>query len=224
MSDREALQVALDIFRSPALVRKVKSQPLPKRVLPIIRIAAGEAIEEHLSDSTHGWKETDIRSAAVFFLQQILFDKNADDFRILGLTSDASLAEVKDHKRALMKWLHPDRNNNKWENALLQRLLEASKNVMATFDSPEEENRNSVSTVATKKSQLQPVRRRHRHASGTQRVKKTLYLKAHIYSFLRYMGFAFAIFAGFVLANIFFEITSANFMIEVVRNTIAWVN
>lgn len=190
MSSRDALQLALEIFRSPVQVRSVQKSPLPKEVLQVIRIAAGDKLDENALAKSFGWKESEVRAAAVFFLQQILFEKNSSPARILGLSPDANLEDLKNHKRALLKWLHPDRNANKWENVLLQRVITASNSVANTLER-NEDSRTSERMNAEKPPVLsRPKRRQHpRKSIGVKRFQKSIALRVHLLSFLKRASF-----------------------------------
>jgi curved DNA-binding protein CbpA len=66
-----------------------------------------------------------IRAAAVFYIQQVLWADDADCYRILGASADASPARLAEHFRWLMKWLHPDRRQSDVKPALAARVLKA---------------------------------------------------------------------------------------------------
>ncbi len=189
MIERDALQIALELFRSPLQVRSIQRLPLPKGVLQVIRIAAGDELDGNVAEVTFGWKESEVRAAAVFFLQQILFEKRADPFRLLGLSPDANLEDLKHHKRALLKWLHPDRNVNKWESVLLQRVVDASNRVTISL----QENSSNITTepIATFKTpDLNKLKRRRlAHRGGdVQKYRKSIELRGHFFSFLKRTG------------------------------------
>ena len=131
MPERLALHVAMDIFHRPAAVRDYLKAPLPQDVLTVIRIAAGGDIEPDKFGPDQKRRASDIREASVFFVQQILFHPQADAYRLLGLRPGADFKQVQDHKRMLLKWLHPDRNPNKWEQVLFQRVVNAAAEIEA---------------------------------------------------------------------------------------------
>lgn len=125
MQPRNALDIALQLYRQPALAHKVRRDGLPPRVLSVIKIAAGSE-EEIETPSEHTPEELqEMREAAIFFLQNCLFQSGDDSHRVLGVRPDAAIGEMLLHKRWLLKWLHPDVNRNKWESAYLQRVLTA---------------------------------------------------------------------------------------------------
>ena len=55
------------------------------------------------------------------------FDKRSDPYRVLGLAQGASMEDVRENKRLLLKWLHPDRNPRPAEWAHLARVIEAAE-------------------------------------------------------------------------------------------------
>jgi hypothetical protein len=226
MAEREALQVALDMFRSPSLVRRVKTQPLPKNVLHVIRIAAGESLDVGDNEISSGWDEMEVRAAAVFFLQQVLFDKNADIYRVLGLTSDASFVEVKDHKRSLLKWLHPDRNANKWESVLLPRLLKASDTLLASFGSTASESVGVIVPAGVQPHNALQTRRRSPNFKNSKipRARKHLYLKAHLLSFAKRVCLVIGALTIIVLSfELFTKSENSKHVLEIARDVLIWI-
>src|SRR5262249_22574886 len=49
-----------------------------------------------------------VRQAAGFFIEQILFAPDADSYRVLGASPQASSAELRRNIGFLLRWLHPD--------------------------------------------------------------------------------------------------------------------
>jgi hypothetical protein len=225
MSNRNALQIALEIFRSPIQVRTAQRLPLPGGVLQVIRIASGEALDEKARELTFGWDESDVRAAAVFFLQQILFERDSDPFRLLGLAFDANMDDLKNHKRALLKWLHPDRNANKWESVLLQRVLKANAGVAATVGQAEPNGLQNVSGIV-KSPKTFKVQQRSRTHGGIEarRYRKAVNLRAHLQSFVKRMGLLFAAIAiSLLLFQVFARRENFQQIVVFFQNTFTWI-
>lgn len=116
-----SLELALATFREPARLGELRDRPLPE-VLDVIKAAAGEsATIEAAAEQLDASADT-IREAAVFFLQQLLFAPNSDAYRVLGAGNDASQDRLRENYRWLMKWLHPDRNQDGWEVVYADRV------------------------------------------------------------------------------------------------------
>jgi curved DNA-binding protein CbpA len=49
-----------------------------------------------------------VQRAAEFFIEQILFAPNADSYRVLGASPQASAADLRQNLGLLLRWLHPD--------------------------------------------------------------------------------------------------------------------
>jgi len=126
MERRLAIDIALDMVRRPMLTKAVQRAPLPEGVLEVIRIAADSETEVASTSQTSNRPPKEVREAAIFFLEQILFQPTADDYRTLGLRSGAGLQELQEHRRWLLKWLHPDRNHNSWESQFFKRVIRAA--------------------------------------------------------------------------------------------------
>jgi hypothetical protein len=108
MSEKMALETAIDLKLSPSLVRWVRLEPLPDGVVTLLRIAAGDDEVERNAAEAMGRSRELVRSAAAFFIEQILFAPDADSYRVLGATPQASASELRQHVGLLMRWVHPD--------------------------------------------------------------------------------------------------------------------
>jgi hypothetical protein len=133
MSNAEAIELALKVYQRPARARSLRRQDFPAGILSLIKIAASTEDEVEPLIGDRAAPDLPVRDAAVFYLQQILMHAGNDDYRQLGLKRGASLQDLKDHKRLLLKWLHPDRNRNAWENVLFQRVAAAAKRLEAAM-------------------------------------------------------------------------------------------
>ncbi len=128
----EAIEVALEAYRKPQAVRGVKRAPLPPGMLTLIKLAAASPEEAAQLVTEETARDFPVKEAAIFYLQQQLTGAE-DDYRQLALMPGAGLQEVKDHKRGLLKWLHPDRNRNSWESGLFQRVATAADRLEAAL-------------------------------------------------------------------------------------------
>lgn len=124
-----AIDVVVTVFRQPTTFAAPKHGMLPTGMLDIIKAAAGD--EETLSVFSEQKKLSpdQIKQASQFYLQKLLTTAGADNHRKLGLDYDATSLQVKDHKRWLLKWLHPDRNPSKWETQLFVEVGKAAAQV-----------------------------------------------------------------------------------------------
>jgi hypothetical protein len=108
MNHGTALGVAIDLLRMPSRVRFVRGAPLPVGVPDLLRIAAGD--EEAIREATAfvGRPRDLIREAVRFFIEQILLSPDADSYRVLGATPEATSPELRRNMALLLRWLHPD--------------------------------------------------------------------------------------------------------------------
>jgi hypothetical protein len=180
MGGRRALDVALDIFHRPMTVRDYVNTPLPADVLAVIRIAAGGDIEIGRLNAENDSRARDIRDACVFYVQQILFHPRADAYRMLGLTSAALPKQVQDHKRLLLKWLHPDRNPNKWEQALFQRVIKAA--IEIEHAGPVVEGQEHFQSRPRSSDHK---KRRTKHVMALERIPLKRHWRARVYRYLK---------------------------------------
>jgi hypothetical protein len=98
-----AAELALAVYRSPArhadLLRGNAS--LPSGVTPLLRIAGGTAPEELDTGLAALAPVEELRKAALFFIEQVLFQRDASHYRLLGLNQSAAPEQVKEHHRLL---------------------------------------------------------------------------------------------------------------------------
>jgi hypothetical protein len=128
VSRRQAIDIAMDALAKPEIASFLAAGPLPKGTKVLLRIVADgewrDAATAHVY-KTHS-PET-VRSASAAFLAEVLFARQTDPYRALGLPAGAPLQDVREHKRLLLKWLHPDRNPDAREQGYLAKVLAAAE-------------------------------------------------------------------------------------------------
>ena len=121
-----ALRNAVTLYRQPVQARSLERQALPEGIAQLLRIAAeGEATAAQFSAGA-GSTPSELHAATIFYLQTIVFHHSASDPRLLALSIPIDKARLKEHKRLILKWLHPDRNHNSWESKLFLRVQAAA--------------------------------------------------------------------------------------------------
>jgi hypothetical protein len=170
MSDKMALRVAIDLLHVPSQVRLVRSEPLPRGVPVLLRIAAGDdTAEREAADSTVRSRDV-VRHAAAFFIEQILFAPETDSYRVLGSAPQATAVELRSNAALLLKWLHPDRDPHGERSIFVSRVTEAWNNLKtperrAAYDelrrsSSERKSRNKAMRRGNRKKFIAALRRR----------------------------------------------------------------
>jgi hypothetical protein len=127
LRSRPAIEIALDLQAMPSLAKTIRKRPLPPEVTALLRVAAGSPELAREFADKYRCSEDRIREACVFFLQQAALFPGADNYRMLGLDAGAPAPQVREHRRWLLMWLHPDRNQDKWESALFEKVVAAAK-------------------------------------------------------------------------------------------------
>jgi hypothetical protein len=170
MADKMALRVAIDLLHVPSQVRLLRSEPLPRGVPVLLRIAAGDdAAEREAADVTVRSRDV-VRRAAAFFIEQILFAPDADSYRVLGSAPQASASELRGNAALLLKWLHPDRDPDGERAIFVSRVTEAWNNLKtperrAAYDelrrsTSERKSRNKAARRGNRKKFIAALRRR----------------------------------------------------------------
>ena len=90
-----ALRAAVELLHLPSRVALIRAGPLPEDVPVLLRIAAGDVEATNQAAASEGRSREMIREAALFFLEQVLFHADADSYRVLGATREASHLELR---------------------------------------------------------------------------------------------------------------------------------
>jgi hypothetical protein len=123
----EAVEKAIRLHRGLLRPSAALRGALPRGMLDLIKLASGNddtwiGLSGQISSTRAVTEE-----AANCYLALLLSQQKLTDRQVLMLTPDASAADLREHKRALLKWLHPDRNTNKWQSAFFDRVSQAAK-------------------------------------------------------------------------------------------------
>jgi hypothetical protein len=174
MSDKVAVRLAIDLLHVPSQVRLARSEPLPRGVTLLLRIAAGDHDAEREAAGLTGRSHDVVRRAATFFIEQILFAPEADSYRVLGAAPQANAAELRGNAALLLKWLHPDRDPHGERSIFVSRVTQAWNDLKtpdrrAAYDeqrrsSSERKSRNKAARRGNRKKLIAALRRRQ--ASG----------------------------------------------------------
>ena len=117
-----ALEVALALMRLPSMRVPLRLQPLPAGVEQVIVLAAGASAPLQAAAERRGEAPAELLEAARFYIREVMLFHGADAYRVLGVSSSASEAQIKLHHRHLQHWLHPDRRGNDWESVFATRI------------------------------------------------------------------------------------------------------
>jgi hypothetical protein len=179
MDDATALRVAIDLMRIPSRVRIARLEPLPSGVHMLLRVAAGEEAAASAAVASTSRSRDVIQKAAGFFIEQILLCPDADSYRVLGATPEATTSDVRRNMALLMRWLHPDLDPEGKRSMFASRVTLAW-NDLKTVERRATYDRGRISLPA-KASRTKSTRRSggkrlsHRRAHGQRTV-------SHIYA------------------------------------------
>jgi curved DNA-binding protein CbpA len=121
----ELLALALAYYRDPLSYPQLPKASLPAGIEMLFKLAAGCSAQEY--GRLLGVHPDELRKAAEFFVQQMLFARNASHYRVLGLDSGATVEQIREHHRLLMRLFHPDhgRVRETWSDGYARRVNEA---------------------------------------------------------------------------------------------------
>jgi hypothetical protein len=121
-ADPDALRAAIDLLHLPSRVRALRAARLPRGVPLLLGIVAGDRDAVRDAARLLDRSEDVVRRAATFFVEQILFDPDADSYRVLGASADATNEELRRNMALLMRWLHPDMDRGNERSRLVSRV------------------------------------------------------------------------------------------------------
>lgn len=128
VSRRPAIDLALDAAAKPGVISFLSAGPLPEGLKCLLRIVAEAEWRDASTEHAYMRHSAEtVRAASAAFLSEVLFARPADPYRVLGLPPGAPLGDVREHKRLLLKWLHPDRNPEAREQEYLSRVIKAAE-------------------------------------------------------------------------------------------------
>lgn len=159
---RSAIDIAIEALNKPQVASLLTVGPLPEGMETLLRIVADGEWRDGATEHVYRKHSAEtVRAASAAFLSIVLFAKPSEHYRVLGLPSNASSEEVRENKRLLLKWLHPDRNPRRREQEYLSKVVEAADAI---------ENRRVTETALPGKAP-QANRRGQSPAQGTTRSK-----------------------------------------------------
>ncbi|MDG4561590.1 MAG: DnaJ domain-containing protein [Candidatus Competibacter sp.] len=125
----DIFELALACYRTPLAYQNRMSlaASLPRDMNRLLWLANGSP--ETLGDAVRqtGSKADELRDAARFLVQQLCFARGASHYRVLGLEPDATVEQIKEHHRLLIRLFHPDRagSGESWTDHFASRVNEA---------------------------------------------------------------------------------------------------
>ena len=105
-----ALDDALLLKANPDRLFFQQRQPLPDGVALLIRIAINPAACGLSPVQRQGLDDAELQAAAGAYLKGVCLFPGSQGLRVLGLNDGSDHTLVVEHRRLLLKWLHPDRN------------------------------------------------------------------------------------------------------------------
>jgi hypothetical protein len=169
MEHLSTILMSLDLLHVPARVRPMRSLPLPDGTVSLLRIAAGdEAVTRRAAIATAS-SPAIVSEAAAFFIEQIMLYPEADSYRVLGTTSQASSAELRRNMSLLLRWLHPDRGPS--ERSVFAHRVTRAWNDLKTEERRSAYDRRHPGAVAQKSPARNCARPRPKTYSLPRRVR-----------------------------------------------------
>jgi general secretion pathway protein A len=128
---RKILRLVLAYHRSPRSFPGLQdpTQPLPKGISQILTLANtdDETLKNFRQIAAMGISPAMLRAAVRFFVRRVLFQPGGDEYRVLGLSSDATQDQVEGHYGLLMRLMRQEKRSA--EESSVNRIGEAYENL-----------------------------------------------------------------------------------------------
>ncbi len=108
MGPSAALEMALRLVERPASARRASSIPLPTGITLLLEVAVGDPVATGSAEAMTRRSREALETASGFFIEQVMFARGADSYRVLGSERSAPRRQLRRHMALLVKWLHPD--------------------------------------------------------------------------------------------------------------------
>jgi len=167
MSGGMALKIAIDLLQVPSRVRLYRPEPLPGDVLTVLRIVAGDTEVELAAATLVDRPPRVVRQAAGFFIEQILFAPDADSYRVLGASPQASSAELRRNMGFLLRWLHPDLDSRGERSIFIGRVTAAWNDLKTPERRAAYDQARRVANDKARSHRKMDGARSSRHGNGT---------------------------------------------------------
>jgi hypothetical protein len=129
MREETAVELAVGLLRLPSRARALRDAPLPRDVDALLNIVAGEGRTRTDAARLTGLTEGKVGDAASFYIEQILLHPDADSYRALGASAEATNDQLRRNMALLLKWLHPDHEANGERTIYVGRVTNAWNNI-----------------------------------------------------------------------------------------------
>ncbi len=156
MRDLEAIHAALALAKSPVSVHGARNEPLPGGMTFLLEIAAGDSQAVEEACRATGRSSETVRSAASFFVEQVLVSQGCESYRTLGADSSAPSAQLRRHMAFLLKWSHPDLIAGARAGKGIDRSVFANRVTQAWEQLKTEERRTVYNRAAAIQSDAKP--------------------------------------------------------------------
>lgn len=87
----------------------MRERELTFEVSHLLAVATGDESALASAEEQTGCTRDLLLTAASFFIEQVMLDRQSDAYRVLGCAPTSSRAELRRNMALMMKWLHPDR-------------------------------------------------------------------------------------------------------------------
>lgn len=105
-----ALEEALLLKLNPDRLFFQQRLPLPEGIAQLIRIAIDPASAGLSQEQRQDLDDVQLQAAAAAYLKGVCLFPGSQGLRVLGLNDASDNKLILEHRRLLLKWLHPDRN------------------------------------------------------------------------------------------------------------------
>lgn len=122
---RPAIRAAISVYHDPTSLPRRAADPLPPGMTELLGLLNSGSAPAAADCEELGIETDELVAAARFYVSHVVCHDGADDYRLFGADTSTPMDRLRQHRRLLLRWIHPDASDGELNSSLFQRLNEA---------------------------------------------------------------------------------------------------
>lgn len=126
---RPAIRAAISVYHDPTSLPRRAADPLPPGMTELLGLLTSGSAPAAVDCDELGIETDELVAAARFYVSHVVCHDGADDYRLLAADASTPMDRIRQHRRLLLRWIHPDASRDEFNSTLFQRLNEAWRRI-----------------------------------------------------------------------------------------------
>lgn len=126
---RPAIRAAISVYHDPTSLPRRAADPLPPGMTELLGLLNSGSAPAAVDCEELGVETDELVAAARFYVSHVVCHDGADDYRLFGADTSTPMDRLRQHRRLLLRWIHPDASHGEFNEKLFQRLNEAWRRI-----------------------------------------------------------------------------------------------